>query len=822
MVSIVYSSRTNRTACPANSTSAAGSDARADCSCNAGYGGDAATGECLICVPGTYKTDVANTACSICTDDHYCTGGTNRTACPANSTSAAGSDARADCSCNAGYGGDAATGECLICVPGTYKYGIGNAECDVCIAGSYCTGGANILACPTDSNTYAPVPGFAVSISSEPGADAVDDCFATNVVYTSDTKHATGKQTCHYNTVPSKYDANCRDMQVLACVAGYWLKNTSDTDCVAVGNGYYSGANEIKRNACPNLGDIDGVFTDGDTSASVTECWLEKIWVYDNFTGYRHTCHHHADKSDTNPVTGYTYNCLPLELVACAGGYWDDKKTTGDNGVRVCAEVGKNYWSPDIVQGQEPIGHNNNPTTLRNLCPDGGMTVSNISNDITQCYKDGMACDIINGTGENTCNYNNDMSLYIDNCTKCIVTSCNAGYFQFENTCVICPENHVCNKGKETCIKQTQGTHPKSDVGNTDTAYCYTECARAEHAQQMIGRDYYGATDTCEIYRCVPGYTLSNGKCVECPAGNICTPDNPEPQSCAMLTNGEYTLSAPGSQQITDCYKKCESFDIKNGTTVVVYDTVNHPAKCEFVCTSTSGNPGEIVDLTCRETACNYNFEMIGGVCVPCNREFAIEYNANGNCVVETCASGYHPNGQSCEPNVIECTAPHATAATRTWNHKKNAFDECILTGCESGYHLAANACQIDEQTCEIKNGVGIRKWNHTDDEWDECVATKCNPGYTMDNSLTNERWEQCGRCNNTYAENGETAVSSWVDECEIASCMYQGEKYVLVNNECLFICPSISVADDGTGSQHWDDDTKKCVRECQPGYMQW
>jgi len=66
-----------RNSCPANSTSAAGSDARADCSCNAGYGGDAATGECLICVPGTYKTDVANTACSICTDDHYCTGGTN-------------------------------------------------------------------------------------------------------------------------------------------------------------------------------------------------------------------------------------------------------------------------------------------------------------------------------------------------------------------------------------------------------------------------------------------------------------------------------------------------------------------------------------------------------------------------------------------------------------------------------------------------------------------------------------------------------------------------------------------------------------------------
>ena len=259
-----------------------------------------------------------------------------------------------------------------------------------------------------------------------------------------------------------------------------------------------------------------------------------------------------------------------------------------------------------------------------------------------------------------------------------------------------------------------------------------------------------------------------------------------------------------------------------SGTSVPSSDKAYYPKYCEYSCVSTTGNPGKDVNGICVETSCYFNFEMINGKCQPCNRPFAISYKPNANCVVESCALGYHPNGQYCEGDVIECTAPNAVVATRTWNHKKNAFAECVIEECADGYHLTANICQSDEQVCELPHGVGVRTWNHQDGIWGDCIATKCEPGYTMDSSLTNEYWEQCGRCNNMYAENGELAVSGYVDGCEIAACMYQGEKYALVNNECLFICPEISVADDGTGSQHWDEDTKKCVRECQPGYMQW
>jgi len=78
------------TACAANSTSEAGSDAIADCRCIAGFSGNASdiNVNCTACVAGTYKDKVGNTNCK---------------ACPLNSTSAEGSTFLNECICNAGF-----------------------------------------------------------------------------------------------------------------------------------------------------------------------------------------------------------------------------------------------------------------------------------------------------------------------------------------------------------------------------------------------------------------------------------------------------------------------------------------------------------------------------------------------------------------------------------------------------------------------------------------------------------------------------------------------------------------------------------------------
>jgi hypothetical protein len=211
---------------------------------------------------------------------------------------------------------------------------------------------------------------------------------------------------------------------------------------------------------------------------------------------------------------------------------------------------------------------------------------------------------------------------------------------------------------------------------------------------------------------------------------------------------------------------------------------------------------------------------MDDGVCVPCVRENAISYKqGDNNCVVEACQTGYHPNGQKCEKDVIACEAPNAVAATQKWDDDKNAFAECIVTECAEGFHVEVNTCQADEQVCEVEHGVGVRVWNHKANVWGDCIATKCDPGYTNDRNQTNELWKQCGRCNNMYGSNGELAASTYIEECEIASCMYEGELYTLDNNECLLICDSYS---DETGSRRWNSASGRCEHVCAPGYMEW
>ncbi|MBR5153174.1 MAG: hypothetical protein IKW57_00030, partial [Alphaproteobacteria bacterium] len=285
-------------------------------------------------------------------------------------------------------------------------------------------------------------------------------------------------------------------------------------------------------------------------------------------------------------------------------------------------------------------------------------------------------------------------------------------------------------------------------------------------------------------------------------------------------------LVVNGRGENTCNYNEEESAYTANCTTCMVTECDNgflvENNACDYKCLSEFGNIGEWVDGVCVETECKFNFEMVNGRCQPCNREHAISYKQNGNCIVESCVIGYHPNGQYCEGDVIECSAPNAIVATQTWNQKKDAFGECIITECADGYHLAANSCQADEQVCNLAHGEGVHKWDHNKNTWGDCIATRCAPGYTNDRSLTNELWEQCGRCNNMYAENGELAASGYVKECEISACMYQGQKYILKNNECVFICPTISEEDDGTGSQYWSEKDKKCIRTCKYGYVQW
>ena len=452
-----------------------------------------------------------------------------------------------------------------------------------------------------------------------------------------------------------------------------------------------------------------------------------------------------------------------------------------------------------------------------NKCPNGGKTLGTGNASATACYLEKLACNVENGAGERTCFYNTGAKEYIAQCSTCIVTTCNSGSSQVGNTCEVHKEDAVYKDNDVfTCAELTGGRYPNADAGTKDEANCFRNCALQANAFEMNGRDYFGIKDTCEIVLCNDGYTLENGVCVLCPTGSVCKPDNAKPQSCASLTNGEYPLSKDGSDNIEDCFKICPEFEVEYGTAKA---TAFYPNACEYKCVSETGNPGKIVDNKCVETSCNYNFERVNGVCQPCNRKNALSYKKTGNCVVDSCEKGFHPNAQECVADVRSCNIKNAEAAEQVWDATKNAFTECRITKCKEGYHIDQNVCQPNTKSCEVENGVGTRKWDDTKKTWGECIATKCNPGYTNNDALTDEPWKQCGRCDNMYGAFGDLAASSYVRECEIATCMYQGEKYVLENNECRLICTESS---DFTGTRYWNDKTKRCEHNCNPGYMSW
>ena len=126
--------------CPSDSHSAEGSINVLQCMCNLGYTG-VPPSPCAPCLKGSYKATVGSLPCDLCVSGTYLSGiaqaaATNCNACPANTTSNAGSSNITQCICIPGYSG--INGEaCTPCPSGTYKASNGSETCISCNAGTY-------------------------------------------------------------------------------------------------------------------------------------------------------------------------------------------------------------------------------------------------------------------------------------------------------------------------------------------------------------------------------------------------------------------------------------------------------------------------------------------------------------------------------------------------------------------------------------------------------------------------------------------------------------------------------------------------------------
>ena len=655
-------------------------------------------------------------------------------------------------------------------------YTLQNGVCEVCPAGSICDGNGGGEG--NDVKTCSDLTGGTHTMSD---ANVADEglCYRTcdmanNATEMTGRDYYTATDTC----------------AIVTCDAGYRLQDGACVACpagsICDGNGGGEG-NDVKT--CSDL--TGGTHTMSDTNVSDKAYCYRTCDIVANATEMTGRDYYTATDTCAIVTCDAGYRLQDGACAACpAGSICDGNGGGAGNDVKTCAEI------------------------------TGGTHTKSEPNmsDSGYCYR---ACDkAANATAMDGYDYFNDEY------DTCAVVTCDAGYRLQDGACVACPAGSICDgngggAGNDiaTCESLTNGEYPNSDAGSTSIGECYKDCASSESAT-MEGRDYYDdAKDTCTIAKCNAGYTPAGSECALCPADSLCDGTVEGTKTCAAMTGGEHPYSISGADSINDCYAMCEAYDVKGGTALPVNDTEFYPTQCEFYGISDTGNPCDIDTGVCVETSCNYNYEMIDGKCEPCNRENAITYKEGGNCVVESCVIGYHPYGQGCEADVKTCSAPNAVSAEQTWNTGLNAFGVCMITECEDGYHLAENVCQLDEQVCELAHGIGVREWNHKTNNWGKCVATKCDPGYTNDPSMTNQLWQECGECANKYAVGGELAASSYVQECEIASCMYQGELYNLENNECVQVCTTYS---DETGSRRWNPSTKKCEHDCADGYVMW
>ena len=155
--------------CQANATSGVGSVSQEFCYCKSGYAHAVGMLTCRICDPGTYNSQLGQTACSNCSVGLYSVhfgaignetclacplgqwspeGSPSCNLCPANSRAAASSGFLVNCTCDAGFSGPNG-GACTVCAAGKYKTVTGASPCESCAAGEYsnATGATSVGVC---------------------------------------------------------------------------------------------------------------------------------------------------------------------------------------------------------------------------------------------------------------------------------------------------------------------------------------------------------------------------------------------------------------------------------------------------------------------------------------------------------------------------------------------------------------------------------------------------------------------------------------------------------------------------------------------------
>ena len=581
------------THCPANATSPAGSFDLKNCSCVAGfYGGD---------------------SCEFCGVGFYCSGGSAREACPANTeTLTEYSSGVEECECTPGY--YMQDNACKQCPQGKFKTRAGNVEgCDNCPANTYSTTFASIssltcLSCPRyssseqgstaanmcicDTGFHPDTPSTCMSCplgKYGAGGGCVSCPFAMyNLLLNS-----TSCQDCPSNSNTSQRGAispsECR------CLSGYVsTSSTTSRDCTACSVGTYArdgrclasplntyvdtGAASTYKD-CPN-----NSATEGNASTSIDSCHcnagFERAGVQCQRCAAGKFKGSHGNASCSLCEAGQ-FNVLDgaIECTACPPNTFQAEP--GSSTCTACppnSVSGDGSWAQHMCLCQPGFSGNNDSCVACALgfykastanhacahCGDGFSTLSRKSLTRDACRECPRNYYAAYNLSDYVCQACPDHSVSIPGSPSLVNCSCGYGYGYEEDECVACTEGKYKNRlGNTPCIACPSGKQGTADRPSRISEYdSCSECESGKYEQQNVCFFCPGnssansgsvSVDNCT---CQAGYAYAE-QCVPCVAGKYKS-SIANDANCTDCPRGKYS-ALPAQRICTPCPENTSS-----------------------------------------------------------------------------------------------------------------------------------------------------------------------------------------------------------------------------------------------------------------------
>ena len=648
-----------------------GSSSHTGCICDQGY--ELASGTCVPCAAGKFKSAAGNTAqCEGCARNTYANVQAS-TACIRcalfASTLGNSSSTASQCECLAGYYGavDIAgnpDGVCLPCPVGTFKNATGSGSCMVCPTNLTTASAASTSA---DSCRQC-IRGTASQCATfECQCRACSNCTAGQYLMSqcNDT-HDTVCGNCT-GCVPGRYterkcDANgpatctCCQLGTFSvdgtvsscqpCPAGTYSPTTCATSCSICQSGFYQ-TGQAATNCTPcELGKYQ---PHGSNNCSRCEAG-----TYQNETGKTYCIGCEAGKYSTGiGIVVDSCDCCPNSQYqkhngmsicsSCPAGKWSNSSCSFDEwSCQSCTGVSL-LCSEPIIQCQANYFQFAYGRWIT-LAPDSISSDSNVNN----C----PAC----GPGA----YSEILSSDSGTETDCVCIACGAGKFSsgvgysYESSCAWC------------------------EIGTFSTGVGFTACTRCRSGSLTR---VLGSTSSKDCVLCDAGQYVSNtGNCSNCPVGKYSSSSNSSCQSCQP---GTYSLKA-GSSSCTSCERGKYSTDA--GQERCKQCSVGSFSKSgqSFCDLCSNGKYAFGVGATSCERLSSFDLSF-GDVCSSCD--------TTGGKIWSKCSQGTYQSSLSVMTGCLQCAQGSAQSS--------NGATACIL--CSPGTYqssfggITCQSCNLGE-----------------------------------------------------------------------------------------------------------------------------